>query len=106
MWRNGGLLQRVRAVYVCICNGITDQDIRRAAEAGCGSMSELTMRTGAGACCGTCVETASALLEGLAPGTYTVEVVGDYAASDPDTIDSDSVNGRVVFLSATQLRRR
>jgi serine protease AprX len=50
--------------------------------------------------------TASALLEGLAPGTYTVEVVGDYAASDPDTIDSDSVNGRVVFLSATQLRRR
>lgn len=67
MWRNGGLLQRVRAVYVCICNGITDQDIRRAAEAGCGSMSELTMRTGVGACCGTCVETASALLEEARP---------------------------------------
>ena len=50
--------------------------------------------------------TASALLEGIAPGAYTIEVVGDYAASDPDTIDSDSVNGRVVFLSATQLRRR
>ncbi|MDH7453829.1 bacterioferritin-associated ferredoxin [Luteimonas composti] len=54
-------------MYVCICNGITDQDIRRAAEAGCGSMSELTMRTGAGACCGTCVETASALLEEARP---------------------------------------
>ena len=38
-------------------------------------------------------------------GTYTVTVSGDRAASDPDTVDSDSVNGRVVFLDAVQLRR-
>jgi len=49
-------------VYVCICNGITDHDIRQAAEAGCDSMAELTMRTGAGACCGSCVDMASDLL--------------------------------------------
>ncbi len=60
---NDGLSRPDRTVYVCICNGITDHDIRRAAEAGCSSMAELTMRTGAGACCGTCVDTATALLD-------------------------------------------
>ena len=50
-------------MYVCICNGITDHDIRQAAEAGCESMAELTMRTGAGSCCGSCVEMASDLLD-------------------------------------------
>lgn len=50
-------------MYVCICNGVTDRDIRQAAEAGCKTMAELTMRTGAGATCGSCVEAATALLE-------------------------------------------
>lgn len=53
---------REHAVYVCVCNGVTDHQIREAAAAGCGSMTELTMRTGAGACCGSCVDTAAALL--------------------------------------------
>jgi serine protease AprX len=42
----------------------------------------------------------------VSAGKYVVDVSGDYAASDPDTIDSDSVNGRVVFLQAAQLHRR
>ncbi len=46
------------------------------------------------------------LVRGLKPGRYTVEVSGDYAVSDPDTVDSDSVNGRVVFLQVAQLRKR
>lgn len=50
-------------MYVCICNGITDHDIREAAEAGCSSLAELTMRTGAGSCCGSCVDMATSLLE-------------------------------------------
>ena len=50
-------------MYVCICNGITDRDIRQAAEAGCRSLAELTMRTGCGACCGSCLDTAAQVLE-------------------------------------------
>ena len=50
-------------MYVCICNGVTERDIRQAAEAGCRSIAELTMRTGAGANCGSCVDTAAALLD-------------------------------------------
>ncbi|GAA1128269.1 S8 family serine peptidase [Nocardioides aquiterrae] len=38
-------------------------------------------------------------------GTYTFEVAGDYAASDPDTIDSDSALGRFVILHVAQLKK-
>ena len=47
---------------------------------------------------------AHVLVKGVRPGTYAITVTGDYAVSDPDTLDSDSVNGRVVFLQAAQLR--
>ncbi|WP_034212065.1 bacterioferritin-associated ferredoxin [Arenimonas metalli] len=50
-------------MYVCICHGVTDQDIRNAADAGCGSMAELTMRTGLGSGCGTCGEFAREILD-------------------------------------------
>ena len=49
-------------MYVCICNAVTDKDIRQAAAAGCASMAELTMRTGAGSCCGSCIPDATLLL--------------------------------------------
>lgn len=50
-------------MYVCICNGVTDRQIREAAEAGCASLPELTMRTGVGATCGTCLVLAGEILE-------------------------------------------
>lgn len=50
-------------MYVCICNGVTDHDIRQAADAGCKSLPELTMRTGAGASCGSCLELAQQVLD-------------------------------------------
>jgi serine protease AprX len=49
---------------------------------------------------------ATLLLKDVSAGKYVVDVSGDYAVSDPDTIDSDSVNGRVVYLQVAQLRRR
>ncbi len=49
---------------------------------------------------------ATLLLKDVSAGKYVVDVSGDYAVSDPDTIDSDSVNGRVVFLQVAQLQAR
>jgi len=58
----------VRALYVCLCHGITDSEIRDAAAAGCDSMPELMMRTGCGSSCGSCIETATGLVaEALLP---------------------------------------
>ena len=53
----------MQAMYVCICNGVTDHQIREAADNGCSSVAELTMRTGCGAGCGSCLSTATQLLE-------------------------------------------
>ncbi|KAF1712610.1 bacterioferritin [Pseudoxanthomonas kalamensis DSM 18571] len=53
-------------MYVCVCNGVTDRQIREAAAGGCRSVAELTMRTGAGACCGTCLDLAASLLDEVA----------------------------------------
>lgn len=49
-------------MYVCICHGVTDSDIRRAAQAGCETVSELTMRTGLAGSCGTCRDLAGEIL--------------------------------------------
>lgn len=49
---------------------------------------------------------AHVLVKDIRPGDYTIRVEAQYAASDPDTIDSDSINGRVIFLQAAQLRHR
>ncbi len=50
-------------MYVCLCNGVTDREIREVAQAGCRTVSELTMRTGCGASCGSCLEMATQLLD-------------------------------------------
>jgi serine protease AprX len=60
-----------------------------------------TTRTSVSQSHGTAVVTVPA----ARAGTYTFTVSGDYAVSDPDTIDSDSVNGRVVFLQVAHLVR-
>jgi serine protease AprX len=36
-------------------------------------------------------------------GAFSVDVSGEYAASDPDTLDSDSLLGRMVTLQVAQL---
>ena len=54
-------------MYVCVCNGVTDHQVREVAAAGCRTLAELTMRTGCGAACGSCVEMAQQLLEEAHP---------------------------------------
>ncbi len=51
------------ALYVCICNGVTDSQIRQAAANGVRDVSELTMRTGCGATCGSCLDMAAGMLD-------------------------------------------
>ena len=40
---------------------------------------------------------------GVTYGTFTIQVVGQTAASDPDTLDSDSALGRMVTLEVAQV---
>ena len=49
-------------MYVCICHGVTDRQIRQAAEDGCRDVYELTMRSGCGSNCGSCLPLAAEIL--------------------------------------------
>lgn len=42
-------------MYVCVCNGVSQQQLRDSFNDGAKSVEDLQMKTGAGTCCGTCV---------------------------------------------------
>ena len=82
-----------------------------------GTSYTVTVKDAAGRVLGTTTEsltegagTASAFIDlskagSVAYGTFSFDVSGVYAASDPDTLDSDSLLGRVVALQVAQLNR-
>jgi len=45
-------------VYICVCNAITDREIRQCAELGAQTFDELRDSLGVAACCGKCEGTA------------------------------------------------
>ena len=49
-------------MYVCICNAITDKQIRQAAESGVRSLWELQKELGVASNCGKCGEMAAAII--------------------------------------------
>ena len=50
------------SMYVCICNGITDKQIRRAAEAGVRDIRQLQNTLGVASGCGSCKQQATEIL--------------------------------------------
>jgi len=50
-------------MYVCICNGVTDEHIYQAAQAGCDNVADLTRYTGCGSTCGCCLDMAEDVLQ-------------------------------------------
>lgn len=54
-------------MYVCICNSITEQDVRECARRGCGSLEELTVELGVGTSCGRCRPIAKEILDEARP---------------------------------------
>jgi serine protease AprX len=82
-----------------------------------GTSYTVTVKDAAGTVLGTTTEsltegagTASVLIDlskvgPVVYGTFSFDVSGVYAASDPDSLDSDSLLGRVVALQVAQLTR-
>ena len=50
-------------MYVCICNGVTDKEIKKAVAAGAGSLAEVRERLGVASQCGSCADMAMAIIE-------------------------------------------
>jgi len=57
-------------MYVCVCNAITDHEIRSAAELGCRSLDDLSACLGVATCCRRCTDCARKVLsDALAEST-------------------------------------
>jgi bacterioferritin-associated ferredoxin len=50
-------------MYVCICHGVTEKDIQKAAKRGANNIHDLKSMTGCGTGCGSCVELAAEVLQ-------------------------------------------
>jgi bacterioferritin-associated ferredoxin len=49
-------------MYVCVCNAVTDRQIREAVERGCDSMAKLRNDLKVATCCGKCESCARQVL--------------------------------------------
>lgn len=49
-------------MYVCLCHGVTDSTIRKAAKEGVRSVEQLGEHTQLGTCCGCCRDVAEIIL--------------------------------------------
>jgi bacterioferritin-associated ferredoxin len=54
-------------MYVCICNNVTETDIKEAVSAGASSFGCLKRQLGVSTCCGQCAERASGYLKTVLP---------------------------------------
>ena len=50
-------------MYICICNAVTERDVRECARRGCCSLDELSVELGVGTGCGRCREVAKEILD-------------------------------------------
>lgn len=50
------------AMYVCICNAVSDREIRGAVKLGARTMDDLSSLLGVGTCCGKCTDCAKSVL--------------------------------------------
>lgn len=51
-------------MYICICNAVTEKQVRACVDAGAESLSDLQFELGVANCCGRCADTATDYLPG------------------------------------------
>ncbi len=62
-------------MYICVCNAITDKQIRRAAKAGVTNIQQLQAELGVATNCGSCSESAAEILREHRPSGFAGEPV-------------------------------
>jgi bacterioferritin-associated ferredoxin len=59
-------------MYVCVCNSVTDRDIRKACEKGTCTMDQLTQELNVANCCGRCHDCARKILNQSIAENFTM----------------------------------
>ncbi|MYD43554.1 MAG: (2Fe-2S)-binding protein [Gammaproteobacteria bacterium] len=68
-------------MFVCICLGVTDQEISNAIEEGHDSVYAINRELGAAGCCGSCMPTIEAMLDTHKGKSQSSEELPYYAAA-------------------------
>ena len=64
-------------MYVCVCNGITDRQIRSAVALGARSLSDLQSTLGVATCCGRCADCATGIVREASAEPVQAQCGGD-----------------------------
>lgn len=64
-------------MYVCVCNAVTDREIRGAVKLGARTLDELSTTLGVATCCRRCVDCARQVLADAAADPVTCAAAGD-----------------------------
>jgi bacterioferritin-associated ferredoxin len=67
-------------MYICLCEPVTDRDIRTAVQSGCRSVREVAGRLGCCRDCGRCVRAAREVVEAARVEFNAIRVADDRAA--------------------------
>ncbi|TLX55927.1 (2Fe-2S)-binding protein [Stutzerimonas nosocomialis] len=68
-------------MYVCLCQGVTDRQIREAIYEGCCSYKEVRAATGVASQCGKCACVAKEVVRSTLSATQTANAALGYAAT-------------------------
>lgn len=60
-------------MYVCVCNKVTDHEIRRAVDAGVDTLDKLCSELHVASCCGSCRDCARRVLNEAMAEQYQLE---------------------------------
>jgi len=52
-------------MYICLCNAVTERQVRECARGGCDSLDQLSSELGVGTCCGRCCPAAKEILDAV-----------------------------------------
>ena len=64
-----GLTAEDVVVYVCVCNAVTDRQIRKAVHRGAGTLEAVSAELKVASCCGRCADTARQVIKRLHQST-------------------------------------
>ena len=62
------LRYEVRRMYVCVCNGVTDEEVSDAIEGGAKTRTDVTRACGAGGDCGSCHRAIDEMIDSCSGG--------------------------------------
>jgi bacterioferritin-associated ferredoxin len=91
-------------MYICVCNAITEKQVRSSVDSGAQSLSDLQYELGVATCCGRCAEMACEYLPGGRQSSICAprHLPAHAAAPSPTPVAAQpAANGqRVIMIAA------